>query len=138
MRISDWSSDVCSSDLAFVAKRGPRYDNHDPRGWLAKQGDPHARRANAAHLNAFEAFAPFAAGVLMEQAAGVDPTLVATQALISTDEHTSELLSLMRVSYAVFCSDHKNNPPPNHSHTQHTQQHDTTKKQRFNQPNQMH
>src|SRR3546814_14855643 len=68
--------------LAFVAKRGPRYDNHDPRGWLAKQGDPHAHRANAAHLNAFEAFAPFAAGVLMAQAAGVDPTLVATQPLI--------------------------------------------------------
>src|SRR3546814_5296953 len=85
MRISDWSSDVCSSDLyvwAFVAKRGPRYDNRDPRGWLAKQDDPHARRANAAYLNAFEAFAPFAAGVLMAQAAGVDPTLVATQALI--------------------------------------------------------
>src|SRR3546814_2363738 len=53
---------------AFVAKRGPRYDNHDPRGWLAKQDDPHARRANAAHLNAFEAFAPFAAGVLMAPA----------------------------------------------------------------------
>src|SRR5690606_25419683 len=62
---------------AFVAKRGPRYDNHDPRGWLAKQDDPRARRANAAHLNAFEAFAPFAAAVLMAQAAGVDPTLVA-------------------------------------------------------------
>src|SRR3546814_20584944 len=67
---------------AFVAKRGPRYDNHDPRGWLAKQGDPHAHRANAAHLNAFEALAQFAAGVMLAQAAGVEPSLVATQALI--------------------------------------------------------
>ncbi|GAB3312461.1 MAPEG family protein [Luteimonas notoginsengisoli] len=67
---------------AFLAKRGPRYDNHDPRGWLAKRDDPRAHRANAAHLNAFEAFAPFAAAVLMAQAAGVDPALVATLSLI--------------------------------------------------------
>ncbi len=53
------------------AARG--YDNRDPRGWLAKQSNPRTQRANAAHLNAFEAFAPFAAGVLMAQAAGVDP-----------------------------------------------------------------
>jgi uncharacterized MAPEG superfamily protein len=49
------------------------YDNRDPRGWVAKQSNPRTHRANAAHLNAFEAFAPFAAGVLMAQAAGVDP-----------------------------------------------------------------
>lgn len=51
----------------------PRYDNRDPRRWLAKQDNPRVQRANNAHLNAFEAFAPFAAGVLMAQAAGVDP-----------------------------------------------------------------
>jgi uncharacterized MAPEG superfamily protein len=66
---------------AFVAKRGPRYDNSDPRGWLAKRDDPRAHRANAAHLNAFEAFAPFAAGVLMAQAAGVEVHTVAWLAL---------------------------------------------------------
>lgn len=53
------------------AARG--YDNRDPRGWMAKQSNPRTQRGNAAHLNAFEAFAPFAAGVLMAQAAGVDP-----------------------------------------------------------------
>lgn len=53
------------------AARG--YDNRDPRGWVAKQTNPRIHRANAAHLNAFEAFAPFAAGVLMAQVAGVDP-----------------------------------------------------------------
>lgn len=56
-----------------VAKGGARFDNRDPRGWLARQDDPRRLRANAAHLNAFEAFAPFAAGVLMAQLAGVDP-----------------------------------------------------------------
>lgn len=65
-----------------VAKRGPRYDNRDPRRWLARQEDPRVHRANAAHLNAFEAFAPFAAGVLMAQAAGVDAALVSTLALV--------------------------------------------------------
>jgi uncharacterized MAPEG superfamily protein len=65
-----------------AAKRGPRYDNSDPRRWLAKQDDARLHRANAAHLNAFEAFAPFAAGVLMAQAAGIEPGLVTTLALV--------------------------------------------------------
>jgi uncharacterized MAPEG superfamily protein len=64
-----------------IAKRGPRYDNRDPRRWMEKQEDPRARRANAAHLNAFEAFAPFAASVLMAQAAGVEAGLVAALSL---------------------------------------------------------
>ena len=50
----------------------PRYDNRDPRRWLAKQDNPRVQRANNAQLNAFEAFAPFAAAVLMAQLAGVD------------------------------------------------------------------
>ncbi len=57
------------------------YDNRDPRGWIAKQTDPRVQRGNAAHLNAFEAFAPFAAGVLMAQTAGVDPDRITTLAL---------------------------------------------------------
>ena len=56
-----------------LAKAGAkRYDNRDPRGWMARQEEPRRQRAYAAHLNAFEAFAPFAAAVLMAQAAGVD------------------------------------------------------------------
>lgn len=55
---------------------GGRYDNRDPRAWLAKQDDPRVQRANNAQLNAFEAFAPFAVGVLMAQAAGVDATRI--------------------------------------------------------------
>ncbi|MGN6152167.1 MAG: MAPEG family protein [Lysobacteraceae bacterium] len=57
------------------------YDNHDPRGWNAAQTFPRTRRGYAAHLNAFEAFAPFAAGVLAAQAAGVDPGRIATLAI---------------------------------------------------------
>ncbi len=60
---------------------GPRYDNRDPRGWLAKQDDPRTTRAYNAQLNAFEAFAPFAAAVLMAQLAGVDPVRITQLAL---------------------------------------------------------
>ncbi|WP_159016791.1 MAPEG family protein [Cognatiluteimonas profundi] len=61
---------------------GPRYDNRDPRAWLARQDNPRAARANAAQLNAFEAFAAFAAAVLMAQAAGVDPARISMLALV--------------------------------------------------------
>jgi uncharacterized MAPEG superfamily protein len=56
----------------FVAKSRKDYSNRNPRAWVAKHGDDYLiQRANNAHLNAFEAFAPFAAGVLMAQLAGV-------------------------------------------------------------------
>lgn len=58
------------------------YDNRDPRGWSAAQTHPRARRMYAAHLNAFEAFAPFAAGVLAAQAAGVDPGRIALLSVV--------------------------------------------------------
>lgn len=61
---------------------GQRYDNRDPRGWLAKQENPRAHRANAAQLNAFEAFAPFAAGVLMAQTVGVNPQTISALSLV--------------------------------------------------------
>ena len=61
-----------------IAKQsGERYDNRDPRGWIARQTEPKVHRANAAQLNAFEAFAPFAAAVLMAQLAGVNEWRIA-------------------------------------------------------------
>ena len=57
----------------IAAKSGaPGYNNRDPRGWIAKQDSSRVRNGYAAHLNAFEAFAPFAAAVLMAQLAGVE------------------------------------------------------------------
>lgn len=58
---------------ALIAKRAPggagRFDNAAPRDYLARvQGL--AARANWAQLNAFEAFAPFAAAVLIAEKAG--------------------------------------------------------------------
>lgn len=68
---------------AVIAKRaGERYDNRDPRGWMQRQSNPLVHRANAAQANAFEAFAPFAAGVLMAQLAGVDPARISTLSML--------------------------------------------------------
>src|SRR3546814_10442210 len=94
MRISDWSSDVCSSDLA----------RQDPRRNTSSIGIyPHVRD----RWGIFYA-QPF---VLNERQAGVAIEGVVRQESIETsqlavdrsEEHMSELQSLMRNSYAVFC-----------------------------------
>jgi len=67
--------------VAIAKQSGQRYDNRDPRSWIARQDNPRVARANAAQLNAFEAFAPFAAAVLMAQFAGVDPSRISQLAI---------------------------------------------------------
>lgn len=53
---------------SLAAKAGARgYDNNEPRAWLARQEGFRAR-ANAAQQNGFEAFAVFAAAVLVAHA----------------------------------------------------------------------
>src|SRR3546814_6381328 len=122
MRISDWSSDVCSSDLRDAGLR-PRvrqapWSETDPaahavqdtgkaaavagvdldfgahagaqRRCIGRQFQPHADRHALHHLD------PVAAG--------------------RSEEHTSELQSLMRISYAVFCLKKKNIDKHNHPH----------------------
>src|SRR3546814_10536443 len=107
MRISDWSSDVCSSDLASVGlgedtarEKGLefRVNCQQTAGWYAN------RRVN-------EKAAGFK--VLIERQSGriLGAHLLGPQAdeLINrSEEHTSELQSLMRISYAVFCLKKKN------------------------------
>src|SRR3546814_6470794 len=83
MRISDWSSDVCSSDLVHG-------------GWMARQnraaGDgAGARPGVLAAVRQFEV-----------HVARIDD-LAAPLECTRSEEHTSELQSLMRISYAVFC-----------------------------------
>ncbi|MBS0216229.1 MAG: MAPEG family protein [Proteobacteria bacterium] len=58
--------------VTIAKAAGDKYDNRDPRGWLARQGSSRSHRANAAQLNGFETFPAFAAAVLMAQFAGVD------------------------------------------------------------------
>src|SRR3546814_2588529 len=90
-RISDWSSDVCSSDLGAGRRRSARAhlpvpsarravrrtaDAADPRRSLDLPRPPAVRRAHPR---------------------------MAEDAAQRSEEHTSELQSLMRISYAVFC-----------------------------------
>src|SRR3546814_3797037 len=97
MRISDWSSDVCSSDLRQRIATGQ-----------VGVGDRQARRpalAPFAREHRQEILAP-TRGIRVEAAFAAEPVLQRRQhrrTAARSEEHTSELQSLMRISYAVFC-----------------------------------
>ncbi len=62
--------------VTIAKASGDKYNNRDPREWLARQDNARVRRANGAQLNGFEAFPAFAAAVLMAQFSGVnDPAI---------------------------------------------------------------
>src|SRR3546814_2182652 len=118
MRISDWSSDVCSSDLrmspltasdggygsatwtrppsSFSTRPGP------PPTWSADMaGDRRVSAWSTPHLMVTGARPP-------PISSGAGSSWPACARLVSllrwrSEEHTSELQSLMRISYAVFC-----------------------------------
>src|SRR3546814_10267387 len=93
MRISDWSSDVCSSDLPLF-----------PTGVSTKDANP-ASEAMPGQCRA-NLCAPRACGCMTATAAAIWISCRAR-----SEEHTSELQSLMRISYAVFCLKKKNTRP---------------------------
>jgi uncharacterized MAPEG superfamily protein len=66
-----------------MAKEGRGYDNKDPRAQQARL-EGWGRRANSAHLNAFEAFPPFAAGVLLCHMTHTNPTWTTALAVTHT------------------------------------------------------
>src|SRR3546814_9661137 len=109
MRISDWSSDVCSSDLGMVAVLGEglqveRVDRLEiPGRRLVAVHDAEAHTL-ARHPGAFLADV-FAVLVVHRGKEFVEvlPAAVVVPVVLRSEEHTSELQSLMRISYAVFC-----------------------------------
>src|SRR3546814_6488903 len=116
MRISDWSSDVCSSDLSSSAGRS---SSLSPmlRQVVEPVGDVGHMEIDM--LRPVVAMAAFAAVV---QPHGGHPQRlcrrqVARNILDRSEEHTSELQSLMRSSYAVFCLKKKANKITTHTHT---------------------
>src|SRR3546814_2622936 len=110
MRISDWSSDVCSSDLdqtqyfasgSYMDQEGAIIGSGFSRGSfrlnldqkvgerLSFSSQLYVSRSKA-DRSATEVFG----GSLLYSALSMPPR---------SEEHTSELQSLMRISYAVFC-----------------------------------
>src|SRR3546814_6788811 len=118
MRISDWSSDVCSSDLkAFAEAR-----EHARMGTQTLLFVDEIHRFNRAQQDGFLPYVEDGTVVLVG-ATTENPSFELNAALLSrcqvlilnrldrdalerllrSEEHTSELQSLMRISYAVFC-----------------------------------
>src|SRR3546814_9326763 len=112
MRISDWSSDVCSSDLRIIA-----FGSHDGRlpGALSPSPDYAGGPLRlvpwslAGDTDIARAVGAQCERDLMERGmAGADTALLAQEAVGGSEEHTSEIQSLMRILYAVFCLKKKN------------------------------
>src|SRR3546814_3355696 len=104
MRISDWSSDVCSSDLN---RRCGREHGAVVHIELAPQriGDDPARFLDEDHAGRDIPGADALFPIGIETAAGDIGHIDRARAEPPdrSEEHTSELQSLMRISYAVFC-----------------------------------
>src|SRR3546814_1692237 len=100
MRISDWSSDVCSSDLAAGFLPQERTHHGMALHALYVDGRPQDRQIlsrRAAYLR------KHARGRHETRPQGARVLLSGKSDLLRSEEHTSELQSLMRISYAVFC-----------------------------------
>src|SRR3546814_7954634 len=82
MRISDWSSDVCSSDLHHSQSKG---SSNSPASCARFQSRSHS----SAHPDTVTRICTV--------------PISCHSRLNRSEEHTSELQSLMRISYAVFC-----------------------------------
>src|SRR3546814_3624938 len=120
MRISDWSSDVCSSDLASRQYAAPT-KRSGYRGSARSLWSPNIKRApqrrehrqNPPKLDSW--LAPLQVHKESHATAAGGGKLCLTQterlAFLANDfrseKHKSELQSLMRISYAVFCLNKK-------------------------------
>src|SRR3546814_3914840 len=111
MRISDWSSDVCSSDLISASDEPgsmPSTDQHDnvtppPGAGRASK----AEKARSIMSDAPQRSMPRIASMVLPIARTLSRTVSQRS---RSEEHTSELQSLMRNSYAVFCLKKKKKP----------------------------
>src|SRR3546814_6976706 len=102
MRISDWSSDVCSSDLSWTPLEGPMHGflvTHNESISMADYYSVKDGATVAYRPTVHYAYHPCDDAVLsLHEIAGKNWDMQPR-----SEEHTSELQSLMRISYAVFC-----------------------------------
>src|SRR3546814_5833650 len=125
MRISDWSSDVCSSDLA-CRRILDRHPTAGPLWWLCARVLTAPDGSGAEAWRAVDDIQADTTPAELAFALPEDATVcvigwpelvgeallrrgdVEVLAVDRSEEHTSELQSLMRISYAVFCLKKKN------------------------------
>src|SRR3546814_1473161 len=115
--ISDWSSDVCSSDLGDAARvagvglhRG-RVEHvtgqHQGRIGGERVEEGGVRIGQQHHVGLVDAAPAGDAGTVEHLAVleqrGFDDRLGEGDVVLRSEEHTSEIQSLMRISYAVVC-----------------------------------
>src|SRR3546814_8055446 len=127
MRISDWSSDVCSSDLAI--RRFWRFGQSKPVNCHIIAAETEG--ANVSNIRRKVADADRMAAAMVKHMADLssaaikgsardtpkyNPSLPVILPKFRSEEHTSELQSLLRISYAVFCL--PNNKPYQQNTTQ--------------------
>src|SRR3546814_9640304 len=101
MRISDWSSDVCSSDLSFTSYCAS-IGVDPPKPMLL----PAIRLASGRALDVslrYSTPTTKAPGVAAIGTVNGRSPVTKPPVTNRSEEHTSELQSLMRISYAVFC-----------------------------------
>src|SRR3546814_1309872 len=96
MRISDWSSDVCSSDLDYGQNLFDRYVAYAD-AWIE---DLDFKDPDTGQL--------FDREVINQELTKIEKPAGIANPKDRSEEHTSELQSLMRISYAVFCLKKKN------------------------------
>src|SRR3546814_4785932 len=124
MRISDWSSDVCSSDRLpsqgreqkLAASAAPTKD----RSLVRLRHRPLSRLVGAARIGReqlHQIHTRLVRSLPQRHVVVVHQVLRAQQIVVvlaeaRSEEHTSELQSLMRTSYAVFCLQNKSNRTP--------------------------
>src|SRR3546814_1288672 len=119
MRISDWSSDVCSSDLSVRCRQLVKGRCAEPdaltkwpafrRSWDFR-GEYHRTKPQPGRSAAARCLQAGYIARLSRQATaqcvlsrGAGNLVRARIVRARSEEHTSELQSLMRISYAVFC-----------------------------------
>src|SRR3546814_6362134 len=97
MRISDWSSDVCSSDLLPVRESRPRRPLRQPERRPLEDATAQPARGDSTRYRQ-----------RTSETGRRECGRAAFPPIERSEEHTSELQSLMRISYAVFCLKKKN------------------------------
>src|SRR3546814_957643 len=111
MRISDWSSDVCSSDLtSFTSLPSlPSVSSHTEPSSLTSTSRIRMPKSQRSAL----------CSASPSTAMRISPWPDSAPISRRSEEHTSELQSLMRISYAVFCLKKKKNTNHNLTKIQH-------------------